>query len=111
MKKKRRAIALDELTWSELAQNHPELLRHKLENGLTKPVSVEQLAGEITRIVKALGRKPGSPETVARYIATALAPHLGRSAGRCSESSQTVRSNLLRLSRPASLTTYGSLEK
>src|SRR5215212_3232384 len=81
MQKKHKAIAFDELTWRELTQNHPELLRRKLENRLAKPVSVEQLAAEIMRIVKPLGRKPGSPETVARYIATALAPHFSRVSG------------------------------
>jgi hypothetical protein len=74
MQKKRRAMAFNELTWNEFAQKYPELLRHKLGVRLAKPVSVEQLAAEITRILKPLGRKPGKAETVGRCIATALSP-------------------------------------
>jgi hypothetical protein len=68
MQKKRKAIPINELTWSELAQNYPELLRPELEAGLIKRVSVDQLAREITQILKTLGKKPGTPETVARHI-------------------------------------------
>jgi hypothetical protein len=69
MHKKSRAIAVNELSWSELAQSHPELLERQLKLKLTKTVAVDQLAGEIARILKPLGNKPGTPETVAQHIA------------------------------------------
>jgi hypothetical protein len=75
MPRKRKAIPVDELTWSQLAQNYPELLRPNLEAWLIKRVRVDELSREITQILKTLGKKPGTPETVARNIATVLAPH------------------------------------
>jgi hypothetical protein len=59
---------------SKVAQDNAQLLRDKLKVRLEKPISVEQLAGELARILKALGKKPGTPEMVARCIASKLAP-------------------------------------
>jgi hypothetical protein len=73
MKKKRRAIDPSELSWTELAQHDPKLLREELETRLATPTNVNQLSREITRLLKGLGRRPGTPETVARHIATGLA--------------------------------------
>jgi hypothetical protein len=67
-------IPINEFRWSELAQNYPELLRPQLEARLIKRVDVDQLASDITQILKPLGKKPGTPETVARRVATVLAP-------------------------------------
>jgi hypothetical protein len=74
MQTKRRAIPFSELSWSEIAHNDPNLLRDKLKAQLGKPVSIDQLSSEITRILKTLGTMPGSYETVAHHIATGLAP-------------------------------------
>jgi hypothetical protein len=73
VKKKRTAIDPNELSWTELAQHDPKLLREKLETRLARPTNVDQLSREITRLLKGLGRKPGTPENVARHIATRLA--------------------------------------
>lgn len=73
MKKKRRAIDPNELSWTELAQHDPKLLRERLETLLARPINVDQLSREITRLLKGLGSRPGTPETVARHIATRLA--------------------------------------
>jgi hypothetical protein len=75
MKKKRRAIDPNELSWTELAQHDPKLLREKLEARLARPANVDQLSREITRLLKGLGSRPGTQETVARHIATRLASH------------------------------------
>jgi hypothetical protein len=72
MLKKRRAIDPNELSWTQLAKHDPELLRQKLEDRLAKPVDVDQLAREIRHILKSLGTRPGSVETVAHHIATRL---------------------------------------
>jgi hypothetical protein len=74
MQKKSRAIPINELRWSELAQDYPELLRPQLKARLIKRVNVDQLARDITQILKPLGKKPGTPETVARRVAAVLAP-------------------------------------
>jgi hypothetical protein len=74
MQRKSRAIPANGLSWRELAQYYPELLPLQLEVRLTKRLSVDQLAREITQILKPLGKKPGTPERVARHIATVLAP-------------------------------------
>jgi hypothetical protein len=73
MKKKRRAIDPNELSWTELAQHDPKLLRQKLEDRLAKRINVGQLSREITSLLKSLGRRPGTPELAARHIATQLA--------------------------------------
>ena len=73
MKKKRRAIDPNELSWTELAKHNPELLRERLEDRLAKPVDVNQLACEIRNVLKSLGTRPGRVETVAHHIATRLA--------------------------------------
>jgi hypothetical protein len=73
MKKKGRAIDPNELSWTELAQHDPKLLRQKLDDRLAKRINVGQLSREITRLLKSLGRRPGTPELVARHIATQLA--------------------------------------
>jgi hypothetical protein len=74
MQKKRRAIDPNELSWTELAQHDPKLLKTKLETRLVEPADVNQLSREITRLLKGLGRRPGTYENVARHIATRLAP-------------------------------------
>ena len=76
MQRKRRPIQVKELSWKELAQNYPDLLKPRLEETLIKCVSPDQLACEITQIIKPLGKKPGTPEKVAHHIATELAPRL-----------------------------------
>jgi hypothetical protein len=44
-----------------------------LEARLARPANVDQLSREITRLLKGLGSRPGTQETVARHIATQLA--------------------------------------
>jgi len=73
MQKRRRAINPNELSWIELAQHDPKLLTQKLEDRLAKPVDLDQLALEIRHVLRSLGTKPGSFETVAHDIATRLA--------------------------------------
>jgi hypothetical protein len=51
-------------------------LRERLTREVAKPVEVDYLKGEITRILRVLGKKPGSPEDVAQRIAQELAPKL-----------------------------------
>src|SRR4051812_15244958 len=68
-----RAIPARRLSWKELALNYPEHLGSQLEARLIKRVSVDELAGDITQMLKSLGRKPGTPETVACHIANVLA--------------------------------------
>ena len=59
---------------NKLARNDAQVLKEKLEVRLAKPVTVEQLAGKIALVLKALGKKPHKRETVARGIASELAP-------------------------------------
>jgi hypothetical protein len=73
MQKRRRTIDPNELTWTELAQHDPKLLTKKLRDRLAKPVDLDQLAREIRHVLRTLGTRPGSPETVAHHIATRLA--------------------------------------
>jgi len=72
MQKRLRAIEPNELSWTELARHDPALLRKRLEDRLAKPVDVNQLAREIRNVLKSLGPRPGSVETVAHHIATRL---------------------------------------
>ena len=72
MPKKRRAIDPNELSWTGLAKHNPELLRERLKDRLAKPVDVNQLAREIRNVLKSLGTRPGSVETVAHHIASRL---------------------------------------
>jgi hypothetical protein len=53
-------------------------IRQELEQALAKNVSVPVLAREITRLLKSLGRQPGTAERVACYLAEKLAPRFTR---------------------------------
>ena len=53
--------------------NDTQLLRDKLKVRLAKPISIEQLSNELVGILKALGKKPGTAEVVARCVASKLA--------------------------------------
>jgi hypothetical protein len=55
-------------------------LRERLTREVAKPVGADYLKGEITRILRALGKKPGSPEEVAYRIAQELAPQLAHAS-------------------------------
>ena len=59
---------------NQVTVNDAELLRDGLKVRLARPISVEQLANELARILKDLGTKPVTPEMVASCIASKLAP-------------------------------------
>jgi hypothetical protein len=53
-------------------------IQQELEHRLGKNVSAGELADKIARLLKLLGRKAGTVESVARYLAKELAPWLTR---------------------------------
>ena len=70
---------------SEFDENR-RAIQQDLQNRLAKNVSVPVLAAEITRLLKLLGKHPGTVERVAQYLAEKLAPRFAHK----SESLQTL---------------------
>lgn len=58
---------------SEFDETHLAI-QQDLQNRLAENVSAPVLAAEITRLLKLLGKHPGSFEHVAQYLAEKLAP-------------------------------------
>ena len=73
-------VMVSEPKSNQVTVNDTHVLRDKLKVRLAKPISVEQLANELAGILKALGKKPGTPEIVARCIASKLVPRFRHSS-------------------------------
>lgn len=73
---------------SEFDENRAAI-QQDLENRLAKDVSVPVLAAEITRLLKLLGKHPGTVERAAQYLAEKLAPRFAHK----SEGLQTLIKN------------------
>ena len=59
---------------NQVTVNDTQFLRDRLKVRLVKPINVEQLANELAWILNDLGTTPGTPEMVARCIASKIAP-------------------------------------
>jgi hypothetical protein len=62
-----KVIAMDgEPKSKKTSQEDVHLLTEKLERQLAEPIDVDHFSDHITRLLKALGRRPGSPNTIGR---------------------------------------------